>query len=93
MPVSSGPTSCCDLAHPRGRHRYDVHLEERIGAFNTFVLICSSVTIVLAFEAAKLNRAQQAKIFLALTLFLGALFLGVKAFEYNAKVRTRYLPS
>ncbi len=63
----------------------DVHLEERIGAFNTFVLICSSVTIVLAFEAAKANRTQQAKIFLALTLALGSLFLAVKAYEYNSK--------
>ena len=27
---------------------HDVHLSEPIGAFNTFVLICSSVTVVLA---------------------------------------------
>ena len=32
---------------------HDVHLQEYVGAFNTFVLICSSVTIVLALEAAK----------------------------------------
>jgi cytochrome c oxidase subunit 3 len=63
----------------------DVHLVETIGAFNTFVLICSSVTIVLAFEAAKSNRTQQAKLFLVLTFLLGALFLGVKAFEYRSK--------
>ena len=35
---------------------HDVHLSEPIGAFNTFVLICSSVTVVLALEAAKLNQ-------------------------------------
>src|SRR5262245_6800935 len=29
---------------------HDVHLSEPIGAFNTFVLICSSVTIVLSYE-------------------------------------------
>src|SRR6187401_3871320 len=39
---------------------HDVHLSEPIGAFNTFVLICSSVTIVLALEAAKLNHASKA---------------------------------
>ena len=33
---------------------HDVHLSEPIGAFNTFVLICSSVTVVLALEAAKM---------------------------------------
>ena len=63
----------------------EVHLEERIGAFNTFVLICSSVTIVLAFEAAKTNRASKQRSSWSLTLFLGSVFLGVKAFEYRAK--------
>jgi cytochrome c oxidase subunit 3 len=64
---------------------HDVHLQERIGAFNTFVLICSSVTIVLALEAARANRVQQSKVYLVLTLALGTLFLGVKAYEYQAK--------
>ncbi len=64
---------------------HDVHLVEWIGAANTFVLICSSVTIVLAFEAAKLNRTGAARVFVALTLALGALFLGVKAYEYKEK--------
>ena len=40
---------------PKPHH---VHLSEPLGAFNTFVLICSSVTIVLAFEAAKANKAS-----------------------------------
>src|SRR5262245_24707698 len=35
-----------------------VHLSEPIGAFNTFVLICSSVTIVLAYESAKHNKSD-----------------------------------
>jgi cytochrome c oxidase subunit 3 len=64
---------------------HDVHLSEPIGAFNTFVLICSSVSIVLAFEAAKINNARLAKGWMLLTLVLGGLFLGVKAFEYQAK--------
>src|SRR5436190_8561658 len=45
-----------------------VHLSEPIGAFNTFVLICSSVTIVLSYEAAKSNKSDSAKLWLALTL-------------------------
>ncbi len=64
---------------------HDVHLSEPIGAFNTFVLICSSVTVVLALEAARGNRAGQAKMFLVLTFLLGSLFLGVKAYEYREK--------
>jgi heme/copper-type cytochrome/quinol oxidase subunit 3 len=67
---------------PKPHH---VHLSEPIGAFNTFVLICSSVTIVLALEAARVNKAGLAKVWMVLTLLLGALFLGVKAYEYQAK--------
>ncbi|HEX4130276.1 MAG TPA: heme-copper oxidase subunit III [Pirellulales bacterium] len=62
-----------------------VHLSEPIGAFNTFVLICSSVTIVLCFEAARVNNAAGAKVWMALTLTLGCVFLGVKGYEYTAK--------
>jgi cytochrome c oxidase subunit 3 len=64
---------------------HDVHLNEPVGAFNTFVLICSSVTIVLCYEAAKVNKANLAKIWLGLTLALGCVFLGIKAWEYTAK--------
>ncbi len=64
---------------------HDVHLVEWIGAMNTFVLICSSVTIVLAYEAAKSNSVQLARGWLFLTLILGSVFLGVKMVEYNSK--------
>jgi len=67
---------------PKPHH---VHLSEPIGAFNTFVLICSSVTIVLAMEAARANKASQAKTWMLATLLLGSLFLGVKGYEYAAK--------
>jgi cytochrome c oxidase subunit III len=64
---------------------HDVHLSEPIGAFNTFVLICSSVTVVLALEAAKLNQTSKAKGYILLTFLLGCVFLGVKLYEYSAK--------
>lgn len=64
---------------------HDVHLSEPIGAFNTFVLICSSVTVVLAFEAARRDQAVKAKGYLLLTFLLGSVFLGVKAYEYQQK--------
>ena len=48
-------------------------------------LICSSVTVVLALEAARANKAAVAKTWMILTLALGALFLGVKGYEYQAK--------
>ena len=64
---------------------HDVHLVEGIGAFNTFVLICSSASIVLALEAAKKNKAALAKVWLLLTLVLGSVFLGIKMYEYSSK--------
>jgi cytochrome c oxidase subunit III len=64
---------------------HDVHLSEPIGAFNTFVLICSSVTIVLALESARANKSGLAKMWMVLTLALGSVFLCVKGYEYNAK--------
>lgn len=64
---------------------HDVHLVEWMGAVNTAVLIASSITVVLALEAAKQNNASLAKSWIFLTLILGSVFLGVKAFEYRAK--------
>jgi heme/copper-type cytochrome/quinol oxidase subunit 3 len=64
---------------------HDVHLVEWIGAFNTFVLLMSSVTIVLALEASHDNRAGLSKAWLLATFLLGSVFLGVKAYEYKAK--------
>jgi cytochrome c oxidase subunit 3 len=64
---------------------HEVHLSEPIGAFNTFVLICSSVTVVLALEAAKTNDSGKAKGYILLTFLLGCVFLGVKLYEYSQK--------
>jgi cytochrome c oxidase subunit 3 len=64
---------------------HDVHLVEWIGAANTFVLICSSLTVVLAHWAISRGRVGQALVFVAVTLALGAVFLVVKAYEYNSK--------
>src|SRR5262245_1389333 len=72
---------------------HDVHLQEYIGAFNTFVLICSSVTIVLALEASKGNHAGLSKFWMVLTFVLGSVFLGVKAYEYNEKFKHGIYPT
>ena len=64
----------------------EMHLSEPVGAFNTFVLICSSVTIVLALEAAKSSQVSRARLYIIITFLLGSLFLGVKAYEYRSKI-------
>ena len=62
-----------------------VHVIEWMGAVNTFVLLCSSVTIVFAFENARQNAPAVAKKWLWATIGFGCLFLGIKAVEYYSK--------
>jgi cytochrome c oxidase subunit 3 len=56
------------------------------------VLICSSVTVVLAHHYLAHRNAKRATAFVATTLALGTLFLVVKGFEYNAKFAHGILP-
>jgi cytochrome c oxidase subunit 3 len=70
----------------------NVHLVEWIGAFNTFVLICSSLTVVLAHWELGRGHTGRAILFIAVTFALGALFLVVKAIEYNSKLEHGILP-
>ena len=53
-----------------------------IGAFNTVVLITSSVTMVLCYAALKLDDLAGYKKYMGMTIGLSVLFLLVKAFEY-----------
>jgi cytochrome c oxidase subunit 3 len=72
----------------------EVHLSEPVGVLNTFVLIASSVTVVLALEATKSNQAGKAKLWIVASLALGAVFLGIKAFyEYPQKFKHGIFPS
>lgn len=71
---------------------HDVHLVELWGALNTAVLIGSSITVVLALEAAKKDNAAAAKGWILLTLTLGTIFLGVKGVEYTAKFSHQIYP-
>ena len=58
---------------------------EWLGALNTFVLICSSMTIVFAYEAAKSDRIRAARSWLLATMLLAFVFLGIKGVEYTSK--------
>jgi len=70
---------------PAWPRAHDVHLSEIIGFFNTIVLIISSVSVVLALEAARQNNTKMAKIYIWATFALGSAFLGIKMYEYSGK--------
>jgi cytochrome c oxidase subunit 3 len=71
---------------------HDVHLAEWAGAVNTFVLICSSLTVVLAHYALGKGDVKKATTFIGVTLALGIVFLGIKGWEYTAKFQHGILP-
>ena len=53
-----------------------------LGMFNTFVLIGSSVTMVMAWASLKMNDWGKHRLYLSLTVLLSCVFLVVKYFEY-----------
>ena len=67
-------------------------LDITLGTVNTAVLICSSLTVVLAVRAAQIGKRQAQVIYLALTLVLGLAFLGIKAVEWTSKFKEHHVP-
>jgi cytochrome c oxidase subunit III len=63
-----------------------------IGAVNTTVLICSSLTMAMAVHCAAIGKQKLISVFLTLTLLLGGTFLGVKAYEYHDKYVHHEIP-
>jgi cytochrome c oxidase subunit 3 len=56
-----------------------------IGAFNTVVLIVSSMTVVMAWASLKAGQFARFKLFQAVTVLCAFIFLGVKSYEYRDK--------
>ena len=53
-------------------------LDVKIGAANTAVLLCSSLTMALGVRSAQLGKKKLLVTFLVLTLLLGLAFIGIK---------------
>jgi cytochrome c oxidase subunit III len=51
-------------------------------AANTFILICSSVTMVLALAAIQDGKKKKGSFYLLATVLIGSCFLGVQVYEY-----------
>ena len=56
-------------------------------AFMTFLLICSSVTMVKALEAIQNGNVSRMCTFLGLTIAGGVIFLGLQVYEWNALIK------
>ena len=60
-------------------------LDKNLGALNTVILICSSLTAAWAVRAAQLRQIGMLKLMILLTMLCAFGFMGVKAIEYNGK--------
>jgi cytochrome c oxidase subunit III len=74
---------------PRGSEVLNVAL----ATLNTFVLIASSVTVILAWANLRLGNLKKGKLYLLLTLLCGFGFLIIKSIEYGTKFSHHLYPS
>ena len=68
------------------------HLNFSLALVNTFVLLTSSLTMVLAFAAVEDRKPKRLHINLLLTLLLGVTFLVIKGFEYAGEISHGFTP-
>ena len=68
------------------------YMDVTLGAANTVVLICSSLTMAMAVRAAQLSKRTELIRFLFLTMTFGTIFLCVKAYEYHSKYVEHLIP-
>jgi cytochrome c oxidase subunit III len=78
--------------HPEAFILGSHHLDVVLGGVNTLVLLTSSLTMALAVRAAQVDDKRRLVRFILVTMVLGAVFLGIKAFEYHHKFETHLVP-
>lgn len=62
-------------------------------AANTFILICSSVTLVLGLKGIQEGSKQRLFNWLVATFIFGSIFLGVQVYEYRSLMFTHHYPA
>lgn len=80
------------LQYPQAFEAASRLLDYKLGALNTAVLICSSLTMALAVRSAQLGQRRALVNYLLMTIALGAVFLGVKVVEYGDKFEHHLVP-
>jgi cytochrome c oxidase subunit 3 len=68
------------------------HLDVKLGAINTAVLICSSLTMALGVYTSAIGKGKATAAWLLATVVLGTVFLGVKVYEYKDKWDNHLVP-
>lgn len=68
------------------------HLDVVLGTFNTGVLLLSSLTMALSVNSVQTGKRKAMLRFLAATMVLGTVFLGIKFVEYRHKFVEHLVP-
>ena len=79
--------------YPEMFHAEHLKLNRVIGAANTVVLICSSLSVAVGIAAIRQGKVQLLRRCLLITIALGSAFLCVKYFEWTAHFREGVFPS
>jgi cytochrome c oxidase subunit 3 len=80
------------ILYTKAFHEASTHLYAWIGAANTAILLCSSLTMALAVHAAEARKRRQIVGFLVATVVLGVGFLVLKGVEYAQDIHDGILP-
>lgn len=78
--------------HPQVFAEASRELDALLGGVNTALLLTSSLTMALAVRAGWLRQRRGLLLFLALTMLLGAAFIGIKIFDYAHLIREGFFP-
>ena len=80
-------------------HKWPIPYDEEVNplsinltAANTFVLICSSVTMVLGLGAIQRGDKRKLTLYLLATVLIGSCFLGVQVYEYYQLMLGHHYP-
>lgn len=74
---------------PHGHELLNVPL----ATLNTLILITSSVTMVMSWASLEMKNPSKYRLYMAITVLLGCMFLVVKSFEYAHKFENHHFPS
>jgi cytochrome c oxidase subunit 3/cytochrome o ubiquinol oxidase subunit 3 len=80
------------FAHPGEFPEPGEVLSIELTAFNTFMLICSSVTMVKAYAAIQQGDQKGLQMWLLATIVLGAGFVGIQGYEYYHLAHDGFVP-
>jgi cytochrome c oxidase subunit III len=80
------------FSHPEAFTAASRELNLFLSTTNTFILLCSSLTMALAVRSAQLGRRKALVFFLIATIILGVTFLGLKGMEYYEEYQHYLIP-